>query len=213
MTNISSFTVPPHLAEYNAPLAEFTASKPHFTDFVVSGLVFSQSYPDSIPKDTSRPRILLLQRAETDSYPGYWEGPGGMCERTDATLLTGVAREVLEESGLHVSRFVDLVAVDEWERVLHDEVHRVAKFTFLVEVHEADPATGSVPSADVEVGVAPERWEDGVKLEQTEHQAFVWATEEEVRASAEGEGKYKFMGNQGRNLLKAFEMSGKPSFV
>jgi hypothetical protein len=58
----------------------------------------------------------------------------------------------------------------------------------------------------VVVGVAPERWEDGVKLEQAEHQAFEWATEEEVRESLESQGKYKFLKDQGWNLLKGFEL-------
>lgn len=210
MATFPDFIVPPHLAEYNVPLPEFAASKPHLTDFVVGGLVYSQSVEedDDATGTTSgkpRTRVLLLQRAATDSYPGLWEGPGGMCERTDATLLAGVAREVFEETGLHVSKFVDLIAVDEWSRVLRNELHRVAKFTFLVEVDEAR-GTAGVPSEDVVVGVAPERWEDGVKLEQAEHQAFEWATEEEVRESLESKGKYKFLKDQGWNLLKGFEL-------
>ncbi|KAF7131282.1 hypothetical protein CNMCM5793_004396 [Aspergillus hiratsukae] len=212
MTKSPDFIVPHHLAEYNVPLPEFAASKPHLTDFVVGGLVYSQSVEaeDDAPELTSekrkpRTRVLLLQRAATDSYPGLWEGPGGMCERTDATLLAGVAREVFEETGLHVSRFVDLIAVDEWVRILRNELHRVAKFTFLVEVHEASRIAG-VPSEDVVVGVAPERWEDGVKLEQAEHQAFEWATEEEVHESLESKGKYKFLKDQGLNLVKGFEL-------
>ncbi|KAF7172092.1 hypothetical protein CNMCM5623_004369 [Aspergillus felis] len=210
MAEFPDFIVPPHLAEYNVPLPEFAASKPHLTDFVVGGLVYSQSIEegDDATEPTSeqpRTRVLLLQRAATDSYPGHWEGPGGMCERTDATLLAGVAREVFEETGLHVSKFVDLIAIDEWSRMLQNELHRVAKFTFLVEVHEASGKAG-VPSEDVVVGVAPERWEDGVKLEQAEHQAFEWALEEEVRESLESQGKYKFLKDQGWNLLKGFEL-------
>ncbi|GFF97777.1 hypothetical protein IFM53868_09404 [Aspergillus udagawae] len=211
MAEFPDFIVPSHLAEYNVPLSEFAASKPHLTDFVVGGLVYSQSIEegDEATEPTSeKPRtyVLLLQRAATDSYPGHWEGPGGMCERTDSTLLAGVAREVFEEAGLHVSKFVDLIAIDEWVRILrNDEMHRVAKFTFLVEVHEASGKDG-VPSGDVVVGVAPERWEDGVKLEQAEHQAFEWATEKEVRESLESQGKFKFLKDQGWNLLKGFEL-------
>lgn len=210
MADFPGFIVAPHLAEYNIPLPEFAASKPHLMDFVVGGLVYSQSLEkdnDATASTSEKPvtRVLLLQRAATDSYPGYWEGPGGMCERTDATLLAGVAREVFEETGLHVSKFVDLIAIDEWVRILRNDLHRVAKFTFLVEVHEASKKAG-VPSEDVVVGVAPERWEDGVKLEQAEHQAFQWATEEEVRESLESKGKYEILKDQGRNLLKGFQL-------
>ena len=48
--------------------------------------------------------------------------------------------------------------------------------------------------------------EEGVKLEETEHQAFAWATEEEVREGVAEKGPYRFVGAGGRNLLKAFEM-------
>ena len=59
--------------------------------------------------------MLLLQRSLSDSYGGYWEAPAGGVDATiDGTILEATAREVREESGLNVSRFVDLVAVDEW---------------------------------------------------------------------------------------------------
>lgn len=188
-----SYTSASHLTAFSTPLAAFSASKPELTDFVVGGLIFSASNEDT----GSRARVLLLQRSLFDSYGGYWEAPAGGLDATiDGTVLEAAAREVREESGLHVSRFVDLVAVDEWTREKPDMVHTVAKFTFLVEVHEAESRG----------------WEEGVKLEETEHQAFAWATEEEVREGVEEKGPYRFVGVGGRNLLKAFEMfnnSGK----
>lgn len=138
--------------------------------------------------------MLLLQRAETDSYPGYWEGPGGLCDPPSESILAGTAREVREESGLRVCRVVDLVSEDEWVRVKPDRVKRVAKFTFLVEVEEA------------QVGV--EKWENAVVLDPEEHQKYVWATEAQVRKAidARGEGEFQFLDIQGRNLVTAFEM-------
>ncbi|PYH95654.1 hypothetical protein BO71DRAFT_482697 [Aspergillus ellipticus CBS 707.79] len=66
------------------------------------------------------PKTLLLQRSPHDSYPYHWEGPGGGIEPAqDATLLDGAAREVFEETGLRVVRFVDVVAVDRWKDKLH----------------------------------------------------------------------------------------------
>ena len=182
-----AFTIPSHLTTFNTPLAAFSASRPEFTDFVVGGLIFSASNEDTGPST----RVLLLQRSLSDSYGGYWEAPAGGVDATiDGTILEATAREVREETGLHVSRFVDLVAVDEWTREKPDMVHKAAKFTFLVEVQEA--GSGG--------------WEEGVKLEETEHQAFAWATEEEVREGVAEKGPYRFVGAGGRNLLKAFEM-------
>lgn len=190
-----TYTIPSHLKPFNDPLPIFSTTRPGFTDFAVGGLIFSTSTTSSTPinKGSSKtPRILLLQRSHSDSYGGYWEGPGGGLDpQVDETILEGTAREVREESGLHVARFIDLVSVDEWSRVKADVLHIVAKFTFLVEVREVVGGSG---------------WEDGVKLEETEHQAFAWATEEEVCEGIEGRGPYRFVGDQGGNLLKAFEL-------
>ncbi|KAL4891496.1 NUDIX hydrolase domain-like protein [Aspergillus ambiguus] len=185
--------VPPHLFDFTLPLPEFSATRPDLTDFVVGGLVFSKAFPSD---PNQEPRVLLLQRSESDSFPGFWEGPGGLCETTDESILAGTAREVLEETGLHVCGVVDLVAVDEWVREKPDRVHRVAKFTFLVEVEEELPSTGLA------------RWEEGVLLQPDEHQAFAWATETEVRDALEaGTGsRYRFVGVQGQNMLTAFRM-------
>lgn len=182
-----AYTIAPHLSGFNVPLVEFFATKPGFTDFAVGGLIIT---PPPATEQQGQHRILLLQRSPTDSYPNYWEGPGGGLDPgEDATVLAGAAREVHEESGLYVSRFVDLVAVDEWTRVKPDGMHVVAKFTFLVEVE--GQGTGEQLQ---------------VKLEETEHQAFAWATEADVGESVEGRGVYRFVGNQGRHLLKVFEM-------
>ncbi|KAB8078610.1 NUDIX hydrolase domain-like protein [Aspergillus leporis] len=209
-----TFTIPPHLNEYNVPFSTFKASNPQWTNFVVGGLVFSRS-PPKAPKEEkcedNQPRVLLLQRALTDSLPGYWEGPGGGCEDTDETILAAVAREVVEESGLHVSRIVDLVGVEPWTKEKNGTMFYVVKFTFLVEVYEAQGVFGEDGEKQgeekVEVeGEALKQWEDRVRLEPSEHSAFEWATEEEVRLGLEERGKYKFLEDEGRNLLKAFRI-------
>lgn len=48
-------------------------------------------------------RVLVLQRAPTEHFlPGYWELPGGKLEHQEHPY-EGVAREVLEETGLGVT--------------------------------------------------------------------------------------------------------------
>ena len=183
MTKTSTFIVPPHLAEYNTPLADFVATKPEFNYFVVGAYIFAKPHPLNPEFHT-----LLLQRAFSDSYGGYWENPGGSVEPTDATLLDAVARELVEETGLHVSKFVDLVCVDQWLSVKPDRVTKVAKFSFVVEVYEA----------------ADEGWMDRVILDDQEHRAITWAMEEEVREGIEGVEELKFIDEQGRSLLRAF---------
>lgn len=45
-------------------------------------------------------RLLLVQRSETDSYPGHWELPGGTADPTDKPIKDAIARELHEETGL-----------------------------------------------------------------------------------------------------------------
>ncbi|KAI9930734.1 hypothetical protein ASPWEDRAFT_27234 [Aspergillus wentii DTO 134E9] len=180
------FTIPPHLSFFNIPRAEFAASRPEFADFVTNAYIFSTSPTSATP---CKPRVLLIQRSLSDSYPGCWEGPGGLCETTDETLLAGVAREVLEETGLHVSRFVDLVSVEGWVKVRPEGVRRAVQYSFIVEVHESQ-ASG---------------WEDAVRLDPAEHEDFVWVTQEEVRDGMQ-QGKFMFIDREEGNLFAAMEI-------
>ncbi|KAJ0415177.1 NUDIX hydrolase domain-like protein [Aspergillus carlsbadensis] len=230
MTLKFNYTVAPHLEEFNLPFPAFRATKPQYTHFIGGGLIFSRS--PNLPRGRDRPlddsdtlRVLLLQRALHDAYPGAWEGPGGSCEDEDETLLYGVAREVFEECGLRVSRFVELVATDEWVKVKPDEVIRAKKYTFLVEIEEGIPAvsasvTGNgdegnegdgLPADKLAVGTVDSglarRWEDLVVLDPEEHRDFEWATEEEVLVGVEtGEGRYQSFAKHGPHILEGFRI-------
>lgn len=216
--NLAVFEVAPHLTQYNIPLKDLFVAKPGFTHFVSGAWIFSTNVVprtididkgESVRNDAAHeaPRVLLLQRAQSDSYPGFWEGPGGLVEpEHDATLLQGVAREVLEETGLRVTRFFDLVSVDEWMREQGGKVRTVAKFSFLVGVAAARPFSSATATATTGAG-AREIWEEMITLDPTEHQEYRWVTEEEVQHAVEsGNGEYRFMGRQGQNCLRAFQM-------
>ncbi|KAL2146059.1 hypothetical protein VTI28DRAFT_5398 [Corynascus sepedonium] len=66
--------------------------------------------------DGEEPRVLLLQRASTDSAPLVWELPGGGCgfdeddDSENETVLSAVARELWEETGL-AARSIDGLVV------------------------------------------------------------------------------------------------------
>ncbi|KAL4973102.1 NUDIX hydrolase domain-like protein [Aspergillus desertorum] len=212
------YTVAPHLEDFAVPIADFRAANPQYVHFVGGGLIFSRSATKSDNQEGSEKeegplRVLLLQRSFEDSYGGQWEGPGGSCDPEDESILDGVAREVFEESGLHVSRFVELAGKEEWVKQRPDGVKLVAKFTFIVEVHEAKAATSAsegreevagLPADKLDDGtVAPglkRRWEEMVKLDPAEHRDFTWATEEDVA------GNYKSFANTGKTILDAFRM-------
>jgi 8-oxo-dGTP diphosphatase len=63
-------------------------------------------------------RVLLVRRA-TEPARGEWTIPGGLLE-VGETLAEGVARELLEETGLTV-RVVDLI--EALERIFFDQAH------------------------------------------------------------------------------------------
>lgn len=184
------YTLASHLQYFNTPLAEFTAARPEFESFGVGGYIFSHD-------ESATPRVLLLQRALTDSMPGCWECPGGSYEPgIDGTLLDAVAREVLEETGLHVSRVVELVAVDTWTHTRRNgSKFRIAKYSFIVEVYESVRQSDTQPVCSEDMPV---------QLMASEHQAFDWATEEDVRHSLQS-GKYQ-LPPASPNIFRSFEL-------
>ncbi|PWY65704.1 hypothetical protein BO70DRAFT_419600 [Aspergillus heteromorphus CBS 117.55] len=184
----TSYTIAPHLDHYAQPLSTFTTHHPVDT-LVVGAFIFSPNPTPTSPPispspspSTAIPKTLLLQRAASDSYPYFWEGPGGGCEPSiDETLLAGVAREVFEETGLAVVRFVDLVCVDGWRK----GGKRVMKWTFLVDVGSPFASGagssgftgGDCGGGDGEVGGSggsggSEGWEGKVRVAEEEHRAF-----------------------------------------
>ncbi|KAJ6003326.1 hypothetical protein N7451_005873 [Penicillium sp. IBT 35674x] len=202
------YTVAPHLAYFDIPSAEFAASRPEFESFGVGGFIFSQNITatGSESQSDSCPRTLLLRRALTDSMPGCWEGPGGSHEADeDGTLLDGVVREVLEETGLHVSRIVELASVDGWTHKRREDGRfiRIAKYSFIVEVHESVREISGVTQMINHDNVP-------VVLEVGAHDAFEWATEEDVQASLQSSaGRFKFTPFAGPNLARAFDLLKK----
>jgi 8-oxo-dGTP diphosphatase len=71
-------------------------------------------------------RILLAQRGG-EPLKGFWSLPGGVLE-TGETLLDGIRREVLEETGLHVDP-VQLLTV--FERIMPD-AHGRAEYHYVL---------------------------------------------------------------------------------
>ena len=141
-------------------------------------------------------RVLLVQRAATDSMPNLWEIPGGGCDEDDPSILHSVVRELKEESGLTATAVGPMVHLrDEGEEdggdlsyvFLTRSRKIVAKFNFLVAV-ELESSEGQ-----------------GVRLDPEEHQAFLWADEEEVKAGRVGEFEVRFTTKEQREvILRAF---------
>lgn len=173
-------------------------------------------------------KILIIQRAPTDSLPLLWELPGGGAgsegtgeeeeeddndeETKEETVLHATARELYEET--------NLVAAKVTRRVEPDVVFttwtgtKVARCTFLVDLEEQQPSSSL--SSPFE-GRSPDHEQDGtaeqrssglpkVELNPDEHVAHLWATRAEVQAGRCGDVELTFTGAGMREtILRAFD--------
>ncbi|CZS95036.1 uncharacterized protein RAG0_04844 [Rhynchosporium agropyri] len=177
---LQSFTFSPTLASFDVPKKTCLSSPSmgKYQAIATGALIFTP---------TSN-KILVLQRAPTDSSPNKWENPGGGVDDTDATILHGVAREVLEETGLIVTHINRLVTVDGEEGFAFESSKglRIIKFAFDVEVDSVDE----------------------VKLDKNEHRGFLWASEKECRERRMEDGyQIEFTGKwQYECILEGFRL-------
>lgn len=181
----ASFTLPPNLAPFSAPLEVFQESYNNKARLVIGAFIFSSGRPSAPPSrsgtepEAVKPesRMLLLHRVSADAYGDLWDFPGGSVEKTDSSIVDAVNREVMEETGLHVSEIVECIGMHTWIDERPGRNVEWAKFSFIVKVAEEN-------GDDL-----PE-----IRLADAEHQAFRWAVEEDVRASLEErEGALKFI--------------------
>ncbi|KAJ8117697.1 hypothetical protein OPT61_g1162 [Boeremia exigua] len=136
----------------------------------------------------SAPRILLLQRASSDSNPNKWEPPGGAVDDDDLSILHAAARELWEEAGLRTARIGG--PVGEPHFFARSNGDTVCRFNFLVHVLNAEDAVLKVD------------------LDPKEHQNSVWATESEVRAGKSGNIELNFVREEVvHTILTAFNYS------
>ncbi|PHH89423.1 hypothetical protein CDD83_6076 [Cordyceps sp. RAO-2017] len=163
--------------EFNVSIPEYMRQNASISGLMVSAVVFGGTH------------VLLIQRASHDFAPLMWEVPGGACEaEQDKTVLHALARELFEETALHlrrVNRRVDQVEFGDtradgfiWRKV-----------TFEVDVEEGD-------DRDV-IGAA-------VRLDPAEHQDWGWAQMAEVDGGQWGKGQLRFSDSQRTSILTAF---------
>lgn len=187
---VFTFDHDPSVAEFALPKHSYLAARPDapFGHIAASSLVLDTTGAAA----AGTPRILLLQRAAGDEDdPNKWEPPGGACDDADASILHAAARELWEEAGLEAARVEGRVG-DPFFFDLSGG-GRVCQFHFAVQVRRAGgggEAEGGPPA---------------VRLDPVEHQRFVWATEDEVRAGRAGDVELDFtMREVQQTVLLAF---------
>jgi 8-oxo-dGTP pyrophosphatase MutT (NUDIX family) len=162
--SLNPFTVNHATFLKQTPLSTST-STPLPIQHIATGAILIHPSPSSFSPSQTQPqpqppRVLLLRRAPTDSMPNLWEVPGGAVDLTDTTILTGVARELYEESHLSPTSIGPLVGPSTGQVFASRSGKLIAKFHFLVEV--ADDQLGEV------------------RCDPAEHSQWVWAEEGEV---------------------------------
>jgi 8-oxo-dGTP pyrophosphatase MutT (NUDIX family) len=172
------FSFPSDLAKFDVPLDKFVQAHGGDGFVAVSALVFHGS------------RLLLVQRAAHDSWPGMWESPGGAVEVDDETILHALTRELWEESGLVATRINRLIDQSDF---VTTKGRTITKYTFQVEVQAemADDCNDVLPPQ--------------VTLDPNEHQNYRWCTEEECFAAKPGQVLFEtIVPGQKQTLLVGF---------
>jgi 8-oxo-dGTP pyrophosphatase MutT (NUDIX family) len=198
----------PGMPLVDCSLADFIAGQPQgFTHVAVAAAVFHQD------------RLLLVQRAETDSYPGHWELPGGSADPTDKSINESVARELFEETGLRMKRILtEILPPTTFSTGWGKRQKTWLKVSFLVEVtsesmarveHEMEKQgqNQELTRKDSVIAVDP----PAIKLHDKEHQKYVWISAEEVirnRVAMPGQNAMEFIGSDSvSTILDAFRLN------
>ncbi|KAK4692266.1 hypothetical protein P7C71_g4903, partial [Lecanoromycetidae sp. Uapishka_2] len=173
------------------PLTSFISSHPQFTTFVTGAFIYHNT------------RLLLVQRSKTDSLPSKWEVPGGGSETSDPTILHSLAREVFEETGLMLTRFVRQIG--EGQEFQLGRRGWCLKLNFEIEVEEIPGGRQSGVHRHENEKERKDTVE--IRLDPEEHQAYVWASRDDI-----WDGSYDIVSeDQKAVMLKAFDLRREES--
>ena len=200
-----SIHIPPQLRHLAISPSSFYETHPDCERLVVGAFIFQQLLPEA------EPAILLVQRASTESFPNAWEVPGGSVEGFDPTILHSVAREVFEETGLHLTRVVREVG----KGLRFTTRFKCLKLSFEIEVSEIQQPSAKEVSlhksnSQKELKArsfrAEEEREVSVTLDPAEHQRYAWVVEEDIKTPERSVDKLSFVAeDQQQAMLAAFE--------
>ena len=204
-----SIRIPPELKHLIVSPSTYRETHPECEGLVVGALIFQQ-----LPG--SEPAMLLIQRASAErAFPNEWEMPGGSAEDSDPTVLHSVAREVFEETGLHLTRVIRQIG----EGVAFTTRQKCVKLSFEIEVLEIGQSsiekTGAgecskslLQTADTAENSTKEKEHVvPVTLNPVEHQRHAWLTEADLKSSNQGIERMTFVGDDTLpTILAAFDL-------
>ena len=114
----------------------------------------------------TRPSVHLGPSiAYTVYYPNVFELPNGNVDTSDPVVLSGLMREMLEETGLNVTRIIG----------------EVNPFAYLTEETVNDKTGKRIVSKQcIQLNYVVEVKGGGVVINPAEHSEFIWAAKEDV---------------------------------
>ncbi|MCJ1370567.1 hypothetical protein MMC20_001780 [Loxospora ochrophaea] len=209
-----SIHIPANLRHLTVSLQAFLEAHPKYSNLCVGATIFLPAAANAPSPQCDK--LLLVQRAADEAFPNRWEVPGGSSEPEDPTILHSVAREVFEETGLHLTRFVQQIGEGvEFTTGRRGPREHWLKLTFEVEVAEIRTSMASaldhqvlfqaIPSeVEPEPSKVGEEQNVEISLDPKEHQAYKWIDEEDFAASKEPNPSYIFTTeDQQRTILQA----------
>lgn len=203
-----SIHIPASLSHLAIPLETFLKENPKYHMLAVGAFIFTS--PDQKP-----PRFLLVQRAATElSFPNLWEVPGGSSEFSDPTVLHSVAREVFEETGLHLTRFIRQIG--KGIEFINSRKKQCLKLSFEIQVAELSKTreelvkdmelTSTAVASTVDNAASPTDFIP-ITLDPEEHQNYTWVTEDELKKHTLTTGPYPLVTEDQRQMfLQAFAL-------
>ncbi|KAI9752791.1 MAG: hypothetical protein M1835_001065 [Candelina submexicana] len=157
----------------------------------------------TISTPSAEPHLLLVQRSANDSLPNRWEIPGGSCDSTDPTLFQSLAREVFEETGLHVTRIVRKIGPNIRFQTGNPRAKRPlkswVKLSFEVEVEEVMRADNIVVLDSIPVVLDPK-----------EHQSHMWVSLMNVLSARKGMRNIALTSKENTDvMIEGFRLRGE----
>jgi 8-oxo-dGTP pyrophosphatase MutT (NUDIX family) len=171
----TEFKVAPELSEFQVPPKQYLASlNDPKLEVIGAGIIVLDG-----------DRVLLVKRSLSDTTPGLWETPGGGCEDEDSSIIMGAARELWEEAGIHISSVIGVINRP-W-RFQSRSGKNVVKFNFIAEAKMLPLTTSNEERIPV--------------ILSHEHEDFVWANLEEVKAERCGNKELHFTSIEQKQII------------
>ena len=128
---------------------------------------------------SGRKEILMLKRAGTGYYDGYYDLPGGHLEAGE-DIFDGMIREAKEEIGITINR-EDMKIL----HIYHKYIKGMLKFVFKASKYEGTPINAEPQSCEkikwIEIDNLPENTIPGIKIELENIKNEIFYSAEEVK--------------------------------